>query len=65
MNNNDIYFLAGMIFSILMDIIVEPIRRKWRKECNFECKNCKVFDCSKFDCDRQKEKFLKKKQKEQ
>lgn len=56
----DLYFIAGIFFSISINLICEPIRRKWRKECDFNCKKCKVFDCSKYICEKQKKKYLQK-----
>lgn len=56
-----IYFMFGVLFKDLSDLVVEPIRNKWRKECKFDCSKCKVWDCSKKDCLRYKEKYLSKK----
>lgn len=56
-----IYFMFGVLFKDLFDLFVEPIRNKWRKDCKFDCSKCKVWDCSKKDCLRYKEKYLSKK----
>lgn len=56
-----IYFMFGVLFKDLLDLVVEPIRNKWRKDCKFDCSKCKVWDCSKKDCLRYKEKYLSKK----
>lgn len=42
---NIIFFVLGFLYSYLCDLVVEPIRRKWRKDCGFNCSKCKVFDC--------------------
>lgn len=62
-------FLLGLILKSGIDLIryclCELIRRKWRKECNFDCSNCKVWDCDRHDCLAQKknhERKLKKKE---
>ena len=49
------FFVFGFLYNDLLDLVVEPIRRKWRKECKFDCSKCKVWDCSR-NC---KEKLLK------
>lgn len=54
-----IYFILGMIFDYLCNLSVEPIRRKWRKECNFHCSMCKVWDCPVHECRKQREKYFK------
>lgn len=56
-----IYFMFGVLFKDLLDLVVEPIRNKWRKDCKFDCSKCKVLDCSYKDCLRYKEKYLSKK----
>lgn len=43
---NDLFsaFLLGILlksgFDLISYYICEPIRRKWRKECNFDCSSC-------------------------
>lgn len=56
-----IYFMFGVLFKDLLDLVVEPIRNKWRKDCKFDCSKCKVWDCSNKNCLRYKEKYLSKK----
>ena len=51
-----ISFALGMIYDLILFASVEPIRKKWRKECNYNCKNCKVWDCQYHKC-----KYLKDK----
>jgi hypothetical protein len=57
-------FLLGLILKSGIDLIryyiCELIRRKWRKECNFDCSNCKVFDCDRHDCLAQKKNYERK-----
>ena len=57
------YFMIGFIFGYLYDslsyLIVIPTKRKWRRECNYDCSKCKVFDCERFDCMRQMKKDKK------
>lgn len=44
-------FVIGMLYTCILNASVFPIREKWRKECNYNCKKCKVFDCPKHRCD--------------
>lgn len=57
------YFMFGFIscflYNSLCYLILIPIKRKWRRECNYDCSKCRVFDCEKFDCIRQMEKDKK------
>lgn len=52
-------FLLGMFNDFLCSLTVIPIKRKWRRECNYDCSKCKVFDCERFDCMRQMKKDKK------
>ena len=56
-----IYFMFGVFFNYLLDLVVEPIRIKWRRDCKFDCSKCKVWDCDKKVCDYKKQKYLSKK----
>ena len=56
-----IYFMFGVLFNYLLDLVVEPIRNKWRRDCKFDCSKCKVWDCDKKVCDYKKQKYLSKK----
>lgn len=56
-----IYFMFGFLFNYLLDLVVEPIRNKWRRDCKFDCSKCKVGDCDKKVCDYKKQKYLSKK----
>lgn len=53
------FFVFGFLYNDLLDLVVEPTRRKWRKECEFDCFKCKVWDCSRKQCLKYKEKVLK------
>lgn len=57
-------FLLGFILKSAFDLIhyllSEPIRNKWRRDCNFDCSKCKVFDCTRNDCLLYKEKYERK-----
>lgn len=57
-------FILGFITCVIMQIIeiisVEPMKKKWRRQCNFNCENCRVWDCDKHLCDEQKRKEHKK-----
>ena len=46
-------FFAGWLYSILLDIGVEQIRKKWRKQCNYNCSMCKVWDCPVHKCNKE------------
>ena len=62
MNNMFVFgFVVGYLIPFIENLVVEPIRNKWRKDCKFDCSKCKVWDCSKKDCLRYKEKYLSKK----
>ncbi len=47
-------FIWGYIYSIVLDIAVYPIKRKWRRQCDYDCNKCKVWDCDRHDCLQQK-----------
>ena len=53
------FFVFGFLYNDLLDLVVEPTCRKWRKECEFDCSKCKVWDCSRKQCLKYKEKVLK------
>lgn len=53
-------FALGFCFDLINYYLCEPIRRKWRKECNFDCSNCKVWDCNRLDCLSQKKNYERK-----
>lgn len=57
-------FLLGLILKSGIDLIrycfCELIRRKWRRDCNFDCSKCKVSDCTRKDCFLYKEKYERK-----
>nr|DAG02168.1 MAG TPA: PsbA, PsbB, PsbC, PsbD, PsbE-FCP supercomplex, PLANT PROTEIN [Inoviridae sp. ctDDr4] len=35
------FFVFGFLYNDLLDLVVEPTLRKWRKECEFDCSKCK------------------------
>ena len=55
-------FILGMIYEYFNWLLCEPIRKRWRKQCNFNCENCRVWDCDKHLCDEQKRKDQKRKE---
>ncbi len=56
-------FLIGYIIGFSVDTIFQliliPVKKKWRRECNYDCSKCRVWDCGRFDCIRQMEKDKK------
>lgn len=56
-----IYFMFGVLFKDLLDLVLEPIRNKLRRDCKFDCSKCKVWDCYKKECFINKQKYLSKK----
>lgn len=48
--------IIGNLLFIFLDLVNEPIRNKWRKDCKYDCSNCKVWDCQKKICDYKKER---------
>lgn len=58
--------LIGLTIDFISNLLVEPIRRKWRKQCNYDCTKCKVWDCGMHDmhcCIAQQNRELKKRNK--
>lgn len=57
-------FLLGLLLKSGIDLIsyylCEPVRRKFRRDCNFDCSNCKVSDCDRHDCLLYKERYERK-----
>lgn len=64
MSNLFCAFLLGMILKSTIDLIgyllSEPIRNKLRRNCNFDCSKCKVWDCFEHDCSYYKEEYERK-----
>lgn len=58
-------FILGAIFDWFNNLSVEPIRKKWRRQCNYDCFKCKVWDCDRFYCLAQKEKENRKREKKE
>lgn len=59
MSNFMLGFLLGMFNDLLCYLSTIPIKRKWRRECNYNCSKCRVWDCERHDCIRIKEKEKK------
>ena len=53
-------FICGMLFESFNDFLVEPVRKRWRRKCNYDCSKCGVWDCDRHLCNEQKEKDIKK-----
>lgn len=53
-----VFFLIGILYSILLDLIVEPTRIRWRKQANYDCKKCKVWDCPAKNCIKKSKYFI-------
>lgn len=53
-------FILGTLFDLLNSLMVEPIRIRYRRNCNYDCSRCKVWDCDVHVCNRQKIKDIKK-----
>lgn len=51
------FFLIGIIYSLLLDLFVEPTRIRRRMQANFDCKNCKVWDCPVHRCIKKRKKL--------
>lgn len=64
MNKVLIGFILAIIFEWFNNLSVEPIKRKWRRQCNYDCFKCKVWNCDRFYCLAQKEKEIKKMERE-
>lgn len=60
MENILIGFFIGSAFDCFCNLMVEPIRRRWRKKCNYNCFNCRVWDCGRHLCLKQKKKDERK-----
>ena len=56
MNKLFLSFVLGMLYTCLLDLIVQPIRIKCRKQANYDCSKCKVWDCPRKRCIYLKEK---------
>lgn len=53
-----VFFLIGMLYRILLDLIVEPFRIRRRKQANYNCNKCKVFDCPGKKCFKKSKYFI-------
>lgn len=51
-----IAFMLGSLFDLICNLMVEPIRKRWRKGCNYDCSICRVWDCDKHLCDYKRKK---------
>lgn len=54
MNNFLIGFIIGFSADIIGSLLTIPIKKKWKKDCNYNCSKCKVWDCEMKDCMRRK-----------
>ena len=58
-------FILGILVSVIYDLfaafIFDFFRSRWRKECNYDCSTCCVWDCGKHSCDRQRNREMKRK----
>ena len=53
-------FILGSLFESFNYLLLEPMKRKWRRQCKYDCSKCKVWDCDKHLCRNQKIKDIKK-----
>lgn len=53
-------FIAGAAFNCFSNFMVEPMRKRIRRKCNYDCSKCRVWDCDRHLCNEQKEKDIKK-----
>ncbi len=51
-----LFFIGGFAYSYFLDFSIELTRKKWRKEANYKCNNCKVWDCPVHYCRKKGEK---------
>lgn len=49
-------FAGGMLYQFLLDLSCEPIRNRWRKQANYNCEKCKVWDCPFHICNYKRNK---------
>ena len=56
-------FVFGSLFDLFCDLCVIPLKRKWKRDCNYDCSKCRVWDCERFDCINQIEKIKRKEHK--
>lgn len=54
-------FMIGILFIIFNYFIEELFKSKWRKQCNYNCDKCKVWDCQYHLCH---SRILKKRKEE-
>lgn len=50
MSKSFLFFIGGFMYSYFLDFSLELIRNNWRKEANYKCNNCKVWDCPAHNC---------------
>ena len=53
-------FVLGYLFSWIEELSVFPIRKKWQKQCKYDCSKCKVWDCQYHICKEKRDKLVKK-----
>ena len=47
---NILGFLIVIFIFMISEIAVVRLRRKWAKQCNYDCSKCKVWDCQRHIC---------------
>ena len=52
-----LFFIGGFMYCLFLDFCLELNREKWSKEANYDCKNCKVWDCPVRRCRKQRKKL--------
>lgn len=49
-------FIIGFSVDVIGNLLIIPIKKKWQKDCNYDCSKCKVWDCEMHDCMRRKKR---------
>lgn len=60
MNDFVLGFIVGYSADFIGSLLTIPIKKKLKKECNYDCSKCGVWDCEMHDCIKQKKKEKKK-----
>lgn len=60
MSDLQIGLLLGSLTPLICNLLCEPIRNRWRKQCNYDCSKCGVWDCNVHDCKKYKDKLESK-----
>lgn len=56
MSKSFLFFIGGFLYSYFLGFSLELIRKNWRKEANYNCEHCKVWDCPALYCRKKGEK---------